>query len=138
MPRYQLEQKFHGEYRLIERCLFPGYVVARTKDVNALNRLLGTVSDFTRLLGNGISFVPLDQAEMGVIDAFTRKEHRTVRNSVAVSEDDGITILEGPLVGHEGNIVKVNRRKGIASVQVEMFGRTLTVELGLTVMSKKK
>lgn len=136
VPKFQLEQKFKGEYRTIERCLFPGYVVALTSDVNALNRLLATVPDFTRLLGSGESFVPLDQAEMGLINAFTQKDFRTVRVSRAVAEGDGVKIVDGPLVGHEGNIAKINRRKGTARVEIEMFGRTVTVELGLSVVSK--
>jgi hypothetical protein len=78
-------------------------VVALTNDVNALNRLLATVPDFTRLLGSGESFVPLDQAEMGLINAFTKKDFRTVRVSRAVAEGDGVKIVDGPLVGHEGN-----------------------------------
>lgn len=136
VPRYQVEQKFKGEYRIVERSLFPGYVVALTSDVNALNELLSKVPDFTRLLGSGESFVPLDRAEMGLINAFTHKKQRTVLVSRAVSVGDKVNIIDGPLVGHEANIVKVNRRKGTARVELSMFGRTINVELGLSVMSE--
>ena len=71
VPRYRVERKFHGEYRTVQRELFPGYVIAVTSDVAGLNRLLRAVPDFTRLLGSGEAFVPLDRAEAAFITAFT-------------------------------------------------------------------
>lgn len=137
-PRYQVERKFHGVYRTLHPTLFPGYVVAITRDVERLNRLLRTVPSFTRVLGIGTKFVPLDSAEQAFIDAFTTQEHRLIQLSRAVvSEGDHIRIIEGPLVSHEGWITKINRRKGTARIETDMFGRTLNIEIGLVVLAKQ-
>ena len=136
IPRYQVEQKFKGEYRTVERTLFPGYVIAVTGNVGALNGELKKVPASTRLLGGGEAFVPLDRAEMALIDRLSSEGSRIVAVSRAVVEGDSVRVVKGPLVGCEGWIREVNRRKGTCFVETEMFGRRMRVEIGLAVVSK--
>ena len=136
VPKYQVERKFHGEYRVLERNLFPGYVIAVSTNVGELNQLLRGVHAFTRILGNEKSFVPLDRAEMQFVDSFTSEKQRVIRLSKAVAEGDAVTVVEGPMKGHEAWIKKINRRKGTAHVEMSMFGRTVSVEIGLAVVTK--
>lgn len=136
VPKYQVEQKFKGEYRMIERVLFPGYVIAVTSNVGALNSELSNVPAFTRLLGGSDTFVPLDRSEMSLIDKLSSEGNRIVAVSRAVSEGDSVKVIKGPLVGREGWIREINRRKGTCFVETEMFGRTLRIEVGLAVVSK--
>ncbi len=138
-PRYQAERKFHGEWRTLQLSLFPGYVIAVTRNPEALNDRLRAVPSFTRILGSETSFVPLDAAEAALINAFTTQKHRVIQLSraVAVSEGDRVVVTEGPLVGREGWITKINRRKSTARIETNMFGRTLSVEVGLAVVSGK-
>ena len=77
----------------------------------------------------------LDRAEMAFIDSFTSQRHRVIRMSRAVKEGDTVHVTDGPLVGQEASIRKVNRRKGTAIVEMAMFGRTLQVEIGLAVVT---
>ena len=139
VPLYQTERKFHGEYRLVERNLFPGYVIAVSSDAIELNRIMREVSAFTRILGNDKAFIPLDRTEMAFINSFTSEQHRIIRISRAVVEEgERIRVLEGPMVGREGWIKRINRRKGTAQVETEMFGRMISVEIGLAVMAKSE
>ena len=138
VPRYQVERKFHGEYKVLERNLFPGYIVAVTNNIDLLNARLTHVPKLTRILGSEKAFVPLDPAEQALINSYTTDKHRVVRISRAVDEGDGIVVMEGPLVGKEGQITKINRRKGTCQVTFQAFGRTLSVEMGLAVVSKTK
>ena len=136
VPLYQVERKFHGEYRVVSRNLFPGYVIAITGNVGALNGELAKVPAFTRLLGGGESFVPLDRSEMALIDTLTSDKRRVVEVSRAVAEGDSMKVVDGPLLGCEGWIRTVNRRKGTCLVETEMFSRVLKIEIGLVVVSK--
>ena len=135
VPSYQAERKVHGQWQTVSRNLFPGYVIAVTDHVEDLNRALRGVRTFTRILGNEQAFIPLDRAEMAFIESFTSKKSRTIPMSKAVAEGDSIRVIEGPLHGHEGWISQVNRRKGTALVEMSMFGRTISVEIGLAVVS---
>ena len=135
VPTYETERKYHGEWQTRRYKLFPGYVIAVTDHVDLLNRQLRSVRTFTRILGNEDAFIPLDRAEMAFIDSFTSRRHRVIRMSRAVKEGDTVRVTDGPLVGQEASIRKVNRRKGTAIVEMAMFGRTLQVEIGLAVVT---
>lgn len=138
VPRYQVERKFHGQYRLLERVLFPGYVIAISSNVAKLNKALSEIPEFARLLGNHEAFVPLERSEAAFINSFTTESHRVIRVSRAVSEGDAVCVMEGPMVGREGWITEIDRRKGTCRVETQAFGRTLCVEIGLAVVSPKQ
>lgn len=90
VPRYQVERKFHGQYRTLTRNLFPGYVIAVTNRVDELNDRLVKIPTFTRMLGSEKSFIPLDRSEKAFINAFTTEKHRTISLSKAVYEGDKV------------------------------------------------
>ena len=135
VPTYETERKYGGEWQSRRYKLFPGYVIAVTNNVDQLNRQLRNVRAYTKILGNEDAFIPLDRAEMTFIDWFTSRRHRVVRMSRAVQEGETVHVTDGPLVGHEAWIRKVNKRKGTAIVEMSMFGRTLQVEIGLAVVT---
>lgn len=138
VPRYQVERKFHGRYETLTRTLFPGYVIAATNRVGALNERLREAPTLTRMLGSEKSFTPLDQAEMRLINAFTSEKRRVVGVSRAVAEGDEVKVTEGPLFGLEGLIARIDRRKGTAHLITTMFGRPMNVEMGLVVVTKRE
>lgn len=87
-PRYQVERKFHGQYRTLTRNLFPGYVIAVTNRVDELNDRLVRIPTFTRMLGSEKSFIPLDRSEKAFINAFTTEKPPHHQLSKAVYEGD--------------------------------------------------
>ena len=56
--------------------------------------------------------------------------------STGIIENSQIRILEGPLVGMEGTIRKIDRHKRKAWLEIEMFGRTVEMQVGLEVIAK--
>lgn len=56
--------------------------------------------------------------------------------SEGVIEGDVVTILSGPLMGRTSTIRKIDRHKRMAWVEVEMFGRTMLVKMGLEIKRK--
>ncbi len=184
VPSFETQRKVRGAWETVRAVLFPGYVVAVTRDVGALKQRLRGVSEFTRLLTMGESFVPLDDADrawlsafttaddraipmsMGVVEgdrivvtqgplmggesfvplddadrawlsAFTTADDRAIPMSMGVVEGDRIVVTQGPLMGHEGWITSVNRRKSLAFIQVEMFGRKIETRIGLGIVRRK-
>ena len=137
VPTYQAERKLAGKFTMFDKKLFPGYVVAISNDVIELNRILRSVSAFTKILGSGNAFTPLDQAEKDFIDSFTEENNRIIPTSRAIVEGNRVIVTEGPLVGHETWIRKVNRRKGTVEIEFEAFGRALSIEVGMITVSKR-
>ena len=55
---------------------------------------------------------------------------------VHFDENDRIVVDSGPLQGLEGKIVKVDRRKGRAKIQLDLYTENFLLDLGFEVISK--
>ena len=137
VPQYEVQKQFRGEWRTCVATLFPGYLIVVTDRVDELEAQMRRVPAFVRVLSNDGGFVPLERDEVAWIDAFTEKGHRTVGVSEGVIDGDRIVVLKGPLMGHEGWIKKINRRKRTAYLEIDMFGRTIQTKIGLGIVRKK-
>lgn len=134
-PQFQTEMKVRGTWVPCTKPLFPGYLVAVSPDAVALEDTLTHIPEFARVLAMGEQFVPLAPEEVELIGGFTSKGERVVPMSFAVKEGDQVIVTSGPLVGHEGRISSVNRRKSIAYLSMELCGRTVGVRMGLGILS---
>lgn len=114
--------------------LTPGYLYVVTSDVDEVARELREVPTFTRLLGSDTGFVPLTDDELIWMNALTRPGHRSVKMSHAVKEGDHVRVVDGPLTGFEGHIVKVNAHKRLAWIELPIMGRAKVVKVGLEVV----
>ncbi len=137
VPAFATQKKVHGQWQDYTKVLFPGYVIAVTDAVDDLHRELRSVPEFTRLVPTGEMFVPLDDAEQALISAFTRPGQRTVEMSVGFIEGGQVVITAGPLTGHTGWVERVDRKRSLAMLRVEMFGRTLRTKVGLAVLASR-
>ena len=59
-----------------------------------------------------------------------------VAMSVGVMEGDRIIVKEGPLVGMEGKIKKIDRHKRMAILEVELVNRVSEMKVGLEIVEK--
>lgn len=137
VPRYETMINFRGEWQKRTRPLFPGYLIVVTDRVDELERELWRVPAFTRLLGNDERFIPLEPNEIAWISAFTEEGNRVVGMSEGVIEGDEVIILKGPLMNHTGWIKSINRRKRLAYLEIQMFGRTIVTKVGLGIVKKR-
>lgn len=139
VPTCEFERKRRGAWRRVELPLFPGYVVVDTEpdQVTRLERVLRSIPEFTRVLRMGEAFIPLDEAECTWIRTFADAQTRSVPLSVGVMEGDRVRVVSGPLTGREAQIKEIKRRNGIAVLEVHMFGRTMSIKVGLAIVTKR-
>lgn len=134
-PLFETRRKYQGEWQPVTKQLLPGYLVAVTSSPEALAAKLRAMPEFTRMLSVGESFVPLNEAERGWIDEFTSRGQRVVPMSMAVKTGDALVVTFGPLKGREGMIVRVNRHKCLATVELSIGGKRVSTTVGLGVLS---
>lgn len=137
VPMYKTGEKRGGTWVPTQKVLFPGYLMVVTRNVDQVEHLLRGVKAFTRLLGNGKAFIPLDDQEVAWIEAFTSRGDRTVGMSEGYLEDGRVVVTSGPLVRHEYLIDEVKHRQKRARLKIRMFNRTITAEVGLKIVGKK-
>lgn len=111
------------------------YVFLIAENLEQLAENLRKVTGMTRLLGTGDEIIPLSQEEVELLLKLG-KEEQLVAMSTGIIENDQVRILTGPLQGMEGYIRKINRHKRKAWVSIEMFGRSVDMEVGLEIIKK--
>lgn len=136
VPQYEAMKRFQGQWQKRTEILFPGYLFLVTDYADRLAQELRAVPAFTRLLSNNGKFIPLNADEVAWISAFTERGSRIIGMSEGVIEGAKVIVFRGPLMNHGGLIRKIDRHKRIAYLDVEMFGRTMTVKVGMEIVRK--
>ena len=63
---------------------------------------------------------------------------RTIPMSQGYMRGDTLVATEGPLVGHEGLITRVNRHKSLAVLEFHIGGKRVTTRVGLGIVGKEQ
>ena len=119
-PQFQTEIKVHGEWVNTTKPLFPGYLICDTADPRTVQQLLLRMDDFAQVLSQDGQFVPLAKEEVQLIGSFTHVGDRVVPMSEALKDGDQVVVTAGPLLGHEGLIKTINRRKSTAYLELAL------------------
>ena len=133
-------RKYKGvERQVVERC-FPGYVFVETNNVQDLFVQLYWTPGFTKLLGREAdtnNFVPLDKDEERMIDIlYSRNNNRITQiSNIEVREGEMIRVLDGPLMGLETKIKKVNLHKRKVTIEYTMCGRLVTSDIAINIVT---
>lgn len=136
IPYYEEKKKYLGDWHTEKRILFPGYVFMVSGRLADLYQELFKVVGLTKLLGTGKEIVPLSEEETALLKRMGAGE-RPLEISTGLIENGTVMVTEGPLVGMEGCIRRIDRHKRKAWLEIDMFGRTLEMEVGLEIIEKK-
>ena len=135
IPYYEESKRIRGNWTTLEKVLFPGYVFIITEKLERLYEQLHEVIGLTKLIGTGREIVPLCAEEIAFIQEIGG-ENQVVEMSEGVIEKSNVRITSGPLMGMEGMIKKIDRHKRKAWLEVPMFGRVQTVQVGVEIVAK--
>lgn len=86
----------------------------------------------------GRSVCAAGKEEVQLIGGFTHRGDRVVPMSEALKDGDQVVVTAGPLLGHEGLIKTINRRKCTAYLELDLCGRRVTTRVGLAVLSNEQ
>ena len=137
VPARELRKKFGGVWRTETQPLFPGYVFVRSGAIQPFVDCCRAAAHHPRVLGYEGGYSELTEREAALLDAIAGKGGDWVaRLSEGVIEGGEVRILQGPLMGHQGLIRKIDRHKRLAWVELPIMGRPVTVALGLAIVAK--
>jgi transcriptional antiterminator NusG len=136
IPEKLIRRKMKGEWKDVQTRLFPGYIFVVADEISAFAEALKEVPEFTQLLKADGEICPVYPEEEAVLKRLVDKKE-TVGMSTGIIENDRVRILEGPLVGLEGTVKKINRHKRTAVLHMELFDRVMRVEVGLEITEKR-
>lgn len=132
VPKRERMKKFQGMWNKVEEILFHGYAFVISDKPEELYERLRQVPKLTRVLGREAEFFyPLSEKEEMLVRGIGDQKHRTSLSKVAIGEGKRIHVVDGPLKGYVGNIVKVNLHKREVVVRVEFMGREMELKMGV-------
>ncbi len=135
IPYSNRRMKIDGEWGDVEKVLFPGYIFIVTANLNEAVKLLKKVEGMTKVLGDGENMIPISKEEEKMLLRLGGEE-QIVEMSEGIIENSVIKVTEGPLKGMEPLIKKIDRHKRKAWIEVEMFGSSRVIEVGLEIFRK--
>ena len=129
------KQKHKDGYREKEFLMFPGYLFVETDSPAKIHEILCSQPEYIKILGNDEAFIPLTKREEEFINRITGHTER-VDMSLGIIENGTVKILSGPLTGYEQYIVRVDRHKKKAFLEMELFGEVKKIIAGLEIVAK--
>ena len=134
IPKKNMLQKFHGEWRQVTKKLYPGYLFIITETPEDMVNELERISFYKRILKTGDSIAPITKQEEEYLTALISK-NQTVGISSGIIINDKVVVKSGPLVGMEGIIKKIDRHKRLAYIDRDFFKRKVTKSVELEILS---
>ncbi len=114
-----------GKERMVERKLFPGYVLVKMVMTDDTWYIVRNTRGVTGFVGPSSKPIPLSEEEVSKLGV----GEQTAVVDYAVG--DSVEVLTGPLEGFIGIVERIDKSAGKVDVKVSMFGRETPAELEL-------
>jgi transcriptional antiterminator NusG len=138
-PKRQLTIRRRGRPVQELKPLFSGYVFIEAEKIDTeLYKIIKQTPDFFRFLKSNQNITPLSDRDLAIIKHFVSFGEVANASKVYFNESDRIVVAEGPLKGLEGYIVKVDKRKQRAKIQVNFSDNSFFLDLAFEVIEKNK
>lgn len=130
VPVQDVVEMKNGVKKNVSRKLFPGYVLINMFMNDATWYVVRNTRGVTGFVGPESKPVPLTEAEMRTLGINVS----AVQIDVAVG--DMIKVVTGAWEGNSGEIKAINEGKQTVTIEVDIFGRTTSVEIGFADIQK--
>lgn len=137
VPQRTLKERKKGFWHKVTRTVFPGYVFIKTDMEPKTYYKISRIPSLISILGKdrekfkGVEDIP--EEEMQVVFRFA-----DCSISDVYIEGEKVIVASGPLKGYEGQIVKIDKRRFRAKVNISLMGEPRLVELGINFITKSK
>jgi transcriptional antiterminator NusG len=117
--------------------IFPGYLFVEAQEISPeIFITLSRIPGFLRFLNSNENIVPLSRDDRDLL-IYLLSFGQIVRKSVVYfDKNNRIRVVSGPLKQLEGQIIKVDRRKGRAKVRLDMFKNSFLIDFGFDTLEK--
>jgi transcriptional antiterminator NusG len=122
----QIEIK-NGRRRIVERRIFPGYVLVQMDVTEDSWFVVRNTPNVTGFVGSGTTPTPISEDEVKHIQKRMGVEEPKYMIDFSIGE--AVNITDGPFKGFDGQVNDIDEQKGKIKVLVNMFGRETPVEL---------
>jgi transcription termination/antitermination protein NusG len=139
VPKRAMQIRKLGKIKKEERPVFPGYVFIPIPEGTmdpALRWVIRSTKYFVRLLPTTGDPKPIQEKDRRILAHFMSFGKVADTSKVVFDENERIVVIEGPLKGLEGSIIKINKRKGRAKVSLDMCESSFLIDLSFEILDR--
>jgi transcriptional antiterminator NusG len=117
-----------GKQKVVERCIYPGYVFAKLDLDTDLWHKIQSLSRVSRFIGEQKKPVPLREKDIElIINKASSKE--APKPKVSYDTTEVVRIIDGPFANFTGVVEEYDMSTGKLTLNVSIFGRSTPVEI---------
>jgi len=133
VPKRKIRERKNGKWGYKIRALFPGYVLLNGRlGIDEYYSIKGTPG-IIRLLGDKNGPLEIRENEINVIGRLITDNDIIGISNVFV-ENGNVIVTDGPLLGMDGIIEAIDKRKGRVKVRLDFIGEQRLVELSVNML----
>jgi transcriptional antiterminator NusG len=137
-PQRRIDIRRKGKIRQSTAPVFPGYIFVEARDEDDILRHqwdFRRTEGFFRFLKSNQNITPLMDRDLELALHFIKKVGPLAgKSKVYFNENSRIVVTEGPLMGLEGQIIKVDKRKGRAKIKLDLYDDSFSIDLAFEVI----
>ena len=131
VPVQDVVEMKNGAKKVVSKKMFPGYVLIHMIQNDDTWYVVRNTRGVTGFVGPGSQPIPLTEAEMKYLGI-----SREAAVEIDVEEGDSIEVISGAWEGTQSIVKAINMAKQTVTIDVDMFGRATSVEIGFTEIRK--
>jgi len=137
-PKRLLDIRKGGKIKSSTPAVFPGYLfieAASDEEIISCQWEFRRTEGFYRFLKSNRDITPLADRDLELVLHFINNSGSVAgRSKVYFNENSRIVVVDGPLIGLEGRIIKVDRRKGRAKIKLDLYNDSFSIDLAFEVI----
>jgi len=137
-PKRLLDIRKGGKIKASTPAVFPGYLFIEAEndeEIISCQWEFRRTEGFYRFLKSNRDITPLADRDLELVLHFINNSGSVAgRSKVYFNENSRIIVVEGPLIGLEGRIIKVDRRKGRAKIKLDLYNDSFSIDLAFEVI----
>jgi transcriptional antiterminator NusG len=136
IPKRVVPEKRNGKYEKVLKKLFPGYILVQTELNDEMYQSIKYIPHLIKILGYGTNYSPINEAEIAMILKLINNEG-IIDYSKVLIENSTVHVKDGPLIGLEGLITRINKHTRRAKIKLNFIGEPRIIELGIEMLEAK-
>jgi transcriptional antiterminator NusG len=137
-PQRALDIRRKGALIHNNSAIFPGYIFVEIEDDDDILKYhwaFRKTDGFYRFLRSNQNIRPLQDRDLEMVLHFIKRVGPVAgKSKVYFDENSRIVVMEGPLMGLEGKIIKVDKRKGRAKIKLDLYDDSFSIDLAFEVI----
>lgn len=135
--RKELYIKKGGIKQKVVSSIFPGYIFIEADEIAYINtKIICRFPGFCRFLKSNNNIKPLNLEEKSLISRLKSVGNVAGISRVFFNDNDKIQVVSGPMKGLEGKIIKVDKRKKRAKIELTLYENSFPIDFGFDLIEQ--